>query len=119
MYDSELDKNGGFYEDPTWNPIDNSPQPQQGPPGAGYLTYDLLGFDGMTDVYRGSDGKLYKGDKAGPNGFSPYTGTATTFTPNPTKAAAPPPPNAPGSGPTGNDPYDDPYTGTVADVVGR
>lgn len=61
------------------------------PPSPGYVTYDFLGYDGMTDVYQGSDGNKYIGDPKGPNGFSPYTGSATTFSPSP----VPPRPNEP------------------------
>src|SRR5262245_5131804 len=67
------------------------------------LSYDFLGYDGATDVYRGSDGQLYQGDPSGPNGFSPYTGSATTFSDQPSgNRAGTPPPGPPG--PTGGPP---------------
>jgi hypothetical protein len=82
------------YDDPNAAPSPGAP------PGASYLTYDFVGFDGLTDVYRGSDGQLYQGDAKGPNGFSPYKGSASDFTPNPvnpgTNRAGAPPPPAPG-----------------------
>lgn len=49
-----------------------------------YLTYSFLGYDAAgLDVYRGSDGNLYRGDPNGPNGFSPYSGSEAGLSPNP------------------------------------
>lgn len=87
MFDQDLDAGAGFGWD---TPMDAPPAPT----GQG-VQYTFLGFDGKTDVYRGSDGQLYQGDKSGPNGFSPYTGTATEFSPTPGQVPTPPPPPPP------------------------
>lgn len=96
---NESDPRFGQSDEPSW--FDQNPPPS----APTYVTYDFLGYDGQTDVYRGSDGNLYQGDKNGPNGFSRYTGSATTFSPSPVAAPTPTqtpntPAPAPGPSPT-------------------
>lgn len=99
-------------------PLDynNPPDPTASTPNGVNMT--LLGYDGQTEVYQGSDGQRYVVGPNGANGLStwaPYTGSATTFsqtpgtqqktvdpTQQPPTTGAPPPPTS--AGPNGS-PY--------------